>query len=108
MPDAPSICGVTVRPVGRRLGSAWHAVTAVAVLVGLVWQLVLVIQGVNVLVEPSGALPAVSTRLIRFFRFFTGESNVLVVIVAATLAVRPARDGRCGGSCGCSPCSGSP
>jgi len=36
----------------------------------------------------------VSTRLIRFFSFFTVESNVLVVIVAATLAVRPARDGR--------------
>lgn len=68
--------------------------TAVAVLVGLVWQLVLVIQGVNVLVESSGALPAVSTRLIRFFSFFTVESTVLVVIVAATLAVRPARDGR--------------
>ncbi len=77
-----------------RSASWWHALTALAVLVGLIWQLVLVIQGVNVLVLPSGKLPGVSTRIIRFLSFFTVQSNILVAFTAATLAWRPKCDGR--------------
>lgn len=85
---------VTVWPAIRRGARAWHAVTSAAVLVGLVWQLVLVVQGVNVLVDSSGTLPPVTTRVIRFFSFFTVESNILVGVTAATLALRPDRDSR--------------
>ncbi|MGI8696400.1 MAG: Pr6Pr family membrane protein [Mycobacteriales bacterium] len=78
----------------RRRAVTWHAATAVVVVVGLVWQLVLIIRGVNVLVDSAGALPSVATRIVRFFSFFTVESNILVAITAVTLAVAPLRDGR--------------
>jgi len=77
-----------------RIARAWHLVTALVVAVGLIWQLVLVIQGVNVLVEPSGALPSIATRVIRYLSFFTVESNILVGAIAVTLAIRPNRDGK--------------
>ena len=56
-------------------------------------QVVLTARGVNVLVT-DGRLPAVSTRLIRFFSYFTIQSNVLVAITATVLALRPAAAGR--------------
>jgi hypothetical protein len=34
------------------------------------------------------------TRVVRFFSYFTIQSNVLVIVMSAMLAVRPARDGR--------------
>ncbi len=78
----------------RRGAQTWHLATAVAVTVGLVWQAILVVEGVNVLVDAGGSLPAVHTRLVNFASFFTIESNVLVAVTAAVLAVRPAADGR--------------
>jgi len=78
----------------RRAARAWHLTTAVAVTVGLVWQAVLVLQGVNVLVDAGGSLPAAHTRLLNFASFFTIESNVLVAVTAAVLAVRPDAAGR--------------
>lgn len=84
-----------VRNVSRRRSAiGWHLATAAAVIVGLVWQLVLVVRGVNVLVDSNGALPTVSTRIIRYVSFFTVESNILVALTAATLARDPDADGR--------------
>jgi len=77
-----------------RIARAWHFVTAAVVAVGLIWQLVLIIQGVNVLVEPSGALPSIATRVVRYLSFFTVESNILVGATALTLALQPDRDGK--------------
>jgi hypothetical protein len=75
------------------IARGWHLVTFLAVAIGLIWQLVLVIQGVNVLVDANGALPPVSTRVIRYLSFFTVESNLLVAYTAARLAVNPDYDG---------------
>lgn len=75
------------------LARLWFGLTAVAVLTGLVWQLVLQIQGVNILVGANGQLPGLGTRLLRFFSYFTVESNILVAGIALTLAFNPQRDG---------------
>jgi hypothetical protein len=77
-----------------RLGPLWHLLTAAAIVVGLIWQLELVIRGVNVLVEPGGSLPSVSTRVVRFLSYFTVESNILVVVTSTALVRRPDRTGR--------------
>jgi hypothetical protein len=78
----------------RRPASIWNAVTFIAVATGLIWQLVLSLKGVNVLVDAGGARPGAGTRLVRFFSYFTVESNILVAAMALTLALRPDRDGR--------------
>jgi hypothetical protein len=78
----------------RRWARCFHAATFTVVAVGLIWQLVLIIQGVNVLVLPNGSLPSVATRVLRYFSYFTVESNLLVGFTAATLAWRPDCDGR--------------
>lgn len=77
----------------RRAAAAWHLLTALAVGVGVVWQLVLVLRGVNVLVDAAGSLPSTGTRLTGFFSYFTVESDILVAVTATALAVRPDRDG---------------
>ncbi|MDQ6933833.1 MAG: Pr6Pr family membrane protein [Actinomycetota bacterium] len=75
------------------LARLWFGLTSVAVLTGLVWQLVLQVQGVNVLIGPTGQLPGLGTRMVRYFSFFTVESNILVAGIALTLALDPRRDG---------------
>jgi hypothetical protein len=71
----------------------WHLVTALVAVAALVTQLVLTIRGVNVLVV-NGKVAPVSTRVIRYFSYFTVQSNVLCAIAAGMLAVRPDLDGR--------------
>lgn len=78
----------------RRVAVVWHLLTVLAVGVGVVWQLVLVLRGTSVLVPPGGRPPATGTMVGRFFSYFTIESNILVAVTAAALAVRPDRDGR--------------
>jgi hypothetical protein len=78
----------------ERAAKAWHAATFAVVATGLIWQLVLIIHGTNVLVLPNGKLPSTATRIVRFFSYFTVESNLLVGVIAATLLVNAAYDGR--------------
>ncbi|MGI8667531.1 MAG: Pr6Pr family membrane protein [Jatrophihabitans sp.] len=78
----------------RRIGAWWHLLTFLAVALGLVWQLALTMRGQNVLVDAHGALPSISTRVIRFLSYFTVESNILVAGTALSLALRPDWDGR--------------
>lgn len=78
----------------RSAAVVWHLATFAAVAVGLIWQLVLIVQGVNVLVDVNGALPSVATRIVRYLSYFTVQSNILVAITAFSLVVRPDRDGR--------------
>lgn len=72
----------------------WFAVTAAVSLASLVVQLALVISGVDVLVDETGHAPATWQRVLRFFSYFTVQSNLLVIATSATLAVHPQRDGR--------------
>lgn len=70
----------------------WHGLTALVALGALVLQISLVIDGSSVLVD--GPVPNTSTRVFRYFTYFTIQSNFLVLFTTATLAARPARDGR--------------
>lgn len=90
MVDSPVVsAGPSVTPA-----RVVFAVTAAVSAVSLVIQLVLIVVGINVLVDDAGA-PSVGLgeRLVRFVSYFTVQSNVLVVISTAMLARRPARDG---------------
>lgn len=69
-----------------------HAGVAVVTALALAFQLWLVVSGYAVLT--SAEPPAMSTRLIRFFSYFTILSNILVMATSGFLAVNPERDGR--------------
>jgi uncharacterized membrane protein len=75
---------------------AWHATLALVVVVGIAIQLDI---AVDVSAHPPGhavgtlAGTALAGRIVRVFSFFTIQSNVLVGIVSAQLAMRPDRDG---------------
>ena len=60
-------------------------------LVALGLQLVLVVNGDAILVDHDP--PDLAERLLRFFAYFTIESNILVLVTAAQLARDPADDG---------------
>ncbi len=74
----------------------WYLMTALVSLGSLLIQLVLTIKGVNVLVDDETGLPAVNaaTRVLRFFSYFTVQSNVIVIVTSLILARDPARSGR--------------
>lgn len=72
-----------------------HAAIALVVLAALVTQLVLIATGgadANSGRNHDGA--GVGLRLVRLFSFFTIQSNLLVLVVAVSLALDPTRDGR--------------
>jgi hypothetical protein len=71
----------------------WNAIIVAVGTASMITQMVFVIQGKNVLTV-SGALPPVGTRIIRFFSYFTIESNILAAAVALNLVLSPHRDGR--------------
>lgn len=89
-----------VRPTAGRgswagpVSRLWYGATAAVSLASLLVQLVLVVSGVDVLVDETGNAPATWQRVLRFFSYFTVQSNLLVIATSATLALRPQRDGR--------------
>ncbi len=72
----------------------WQVVTVLIIAASLITQLVLVIQGTNVLVEDGEEAPSQAMRLVNFPSYFTVQSNILLGIGAAILVVRPDADGR--------------
>jgi hypothetical protein len=81
--------------VGRwRASQVWNTVIVVVVLVSMTTQLVLVVRGVDVLVEDDGTVASTPMRVVRFFSYFTIQSNLLAMVTAATIVLRPDRDGR--------------
>lgn len=77
-----------------RVAGAWHSLTVLNCGAALVIQLVLVIKGHTVLVEPDGSTAGAPERVLRFFSSFTVQSNILAAVTGALLVVRPNRDGR--------------
>jgi hypothetical protein len=67
------------------LSRAWHGVLAAVILASLLTQIVLSARGHDA--------PA-ATRFLRLFSYFTIQSNILLLIAAASLTRHPARDGR--------------
>ena len=81
---------------GTRLsaGRAFFAATAVVGAAALVTQLVLTLRGIDVLGAGTGVIAPAPVRVLRFFSYFTIQSNLLVIATCASLALRPDRDGR--------------
>lgn len=77
-----------------RIARPWNLVTALLSTAALIIQLILVIHGVGVLTDENGPTVAAPERVLRFFSYFTVQSNILVILSCLTLAVAPNRDGR--------------
>ena len=81
--------------IGRRaIVSTWHAVTVVVIAASLIVQLVLVIQGNGVLIPEENLVAPLPERVLRFFSFFTVQSNLLAAATTLSLIAQPNRDGR--------------
>ncbi|MEV6110353.1 Pr6Pr family membrane protein [Streptomyces sp. NPDC051940] len=73
----------------------WHAVLCAVVAAALVLQLVLILTGgADATTGRTVERLSTGTRLVRLVSYFTIESNILVLVAAATLVRRPDRDGR--------------
>ncbi len=69
----------------------WCGVLATVIVLALVTDLIRVIQG-GVTLPDENPAPTL-TRVVRFFSYFTVQSNILVAITVAALAFDPDRDG---------------
>jgi hypothetical protein len=76
----------TARP--QALARVLHALLAVAALAGVALEVG------RALADGPGDAGTMTERLIRLFSYFTIQSNLLVAVASALLAVRPARTGR--------------
>ncbi|MBD9480813.1 Pr6Pr family membrane protein [Pseudoxanthomonas sp. PXM02] len=73
----------------------WNLILAVAIAATVIAQLVLLLAGgADVNTAPSAAPVPLPTRLLRFFSYFTVQSNLLVLAAAITLVIDPQRDGK--------------
>jgi len=72
----------------------WHGCLTVLLVVCFVVQLVVLFLGGQDANSGEGAELGLGTRLVRFFSYFTIQSNILTLVAAATLMMRPQRDGR--------------
>lgn len=71
-----------------------HLVLAVIVLASLIAQIVLVVTGgADANSGRTDADLSVGARLVRLFSYFTIDSNLIVLVVAILLVVKPDRDG---------------
>jgi hypothetical protein len=73
----------------------WYAILAVVIIVALIIQIVLLTRdGTDVnTASPEGSVRLI-VRYVRLVSFFTIESNLLVLALAVSLVLNPARDGR--------------
>lgn len=83
---------MTPRVFSAKAARYWHGGTALVVAFSFFVQLGLVISGASVLTPDDP--PSLVERLLRFFGYFTIQSNILVCIGALALARRPNVDGR--------------
>jgi len=72
----------------------WNLILALVVGATIVAQLVVLLSGGQDVNTTSAAAPvALPTRLLRFFSYFTVQSNLVVLAAAFSLAIDPRRDG---------------
>jgi hypothetical protein len=76
-----------VRIDNARLSQAWHGALALIVFASLITRITLTAIG-------SGSEEPLFTRFERLFSYFTIQSNLLLLVATAALAVNPHRDGR--------------
>ncbi|MDI2131820.1 Pr6Pr family membrane protein [Yinghuangia seranimata] len=72
----------------RTSARLWHGLTALVGITGLVVQLVLSARGGSAFASDNAAV-----RVLRYFSYFTIQSNILVAVTAVQLTLRPDRDG---------------
>ena len=76
-----------------RASRIWHAVLALVVLVAMIVQIVLVVNGgTDVNAVTTEGDPGLGTRLIRLFSYFTIQSNLLVLASATLIVWNPPAD----------------
>ena len=85
-----------LRPTAwHTVSRVWHGALAAVVAASLITQLVLLFTGgADVNSGHTEVHVTLGVRLIRLFSYFTIQSNLFVLVVAVTLALNPARDGR--------------
>ncbi|CAN7520769.1 Pr6Pr family membrane protein [Pseudoxanthomonas sp. LjRoot143] len=72
----------------------WNLILAVVVAATVIAQLVLLVGGGQDVNTTAAAAPVpLATKLLRFFSYFTVQSNLLVLAAAVSLVIRPDRDG---------------
>ncbi|HEY1626681.1 MAG TPA: Pr6Pr family membrane protein [Streptosporangiaceae bacterium] len=77
------------------LSRVWNAVLALVIAASLIIQIVLLVQGKgDVNAAGNEATISLAARLVRLFSYFTIQSNLLVLALATSLVLSPARDGR--------------
>jgi len=77
------------------MSRAWHLILAIVVAASLALQVWLLLAGgQDVSSGQTSAHVGPTTRFVRFFSYFTIQSNLIVLFVAIGLAADPRRDGR--------------
>lgn len=72
----------------------WNLILALVVGATIIAQLVVLLSGGQDVNTTAAAAPvALPTRLLRFFSYFTVQSNLLVLAAAISLVIDPRRDG---------------
>lgn len=82
------------KPLKSELARGWNSLTVLVIAASVIAQLVLVTRGVGTLVDQSGSTAPLAVRLLRFFSYFTIQSNLLALGTAVTLIANPQCDGR--------------
>jgi hypothetical protein len=72
----------------------WHLILTVVIAAALVVQLVLLFGGGTDVNAHEAESVGIGARLLRFFSYFTIQSNILALVGAVSLAIDPDRDGR--------------
>jgi hypothetical protein len=70
-----------------------HGALALLIAAALVTQFFLSWAGEGVVLPEDAPATTAAERIVRFFSFFTVQSNIIVCAVSALLAIRPDRDG---------------
>jgi hypothetical protein len=74
---------------------AWQGVLAAVITASLITQVVLLVHGgTDVNTTASEGSVGLAVRFVRLLSYFTIESNLLVLALAVSLVLNPARDGR--------------
>lgn len=81
-------------PGATRAARGWHVLVATGVGFALILQIALVLTGgTDANSGVSGTTIPLATRLVQLFSYFTIQSNILVFVSVAALAVDPRHDG---------------
>lgn len=81
-------------PNSMALSRVWNIALAVVIITALVTQFALAVHGGGPLLTGDDDQPRAPERVLRFFSYFTIQSNILLGVAAVTLAANPAREGR--------------